>query len=82
MILEPENNITRSLINFLALGNKVFLRHFLITRERWSLLFLNPQMIKVPFSSWLLNFNSINEDEAHQTNTEGSIISLFFYYFV
>lgn len=38
---------------------------------------LNPQMIKVAFASWFLNFNSIKENEADQS-FEGSISSFFF----
>lgn len=76
------DNIAASLINSSS-QNKVY-----YSRETFSdyskmivFPFLNPQMIKVAFSSWLLNFNSIKEDEADQTNTEGSISILFFFFF-
>lgn len=85
MILGTDNNITGSLINF---GGKNKVHSSGETFSDYSKMivfpFLNPQMIKVAFSSWLLNFNSIKEDEADQTNIEGSISpppSFFFIFF-
>lgn len=85
MILGTDNNITGSLIN---LGSKNKVHSSGETFSDYSKMivfpFLNPQMIKVAFSSWLLNFNSIKEDEADQTNIEGSISPPppFFYFFL
>lgn len=86
MILGTDNHITGSLINFSS-QNKVYYSGETFSDYEKMIVFpfLNPQMIKVAFSSWLLNFNSIKEDEADQTNIEGSISSfffLFFFYFV
>ena len=79
MILGTDNNITGSLINFCS-QDKVYYSGETFSDYSKMIVFpfLNPQMIKVAFSSWLLNFNSIKEDEADQTNIEGSISSLFF----
>lgn len=85
MIPATDNHITGSLINSSS-QNKVcdsgetfsdYLKMIVFP-------FLNPQMIKVPFSLWLLNFNSIKEDEADQTNIEGSSSSspFFFFFFI
>lgn len=81
MILRTDNNFTGSLINFSS-QNKVYYsgETFCDYSKMIFFLFLNPQMIKVAFTSWLLNFNSIKEDEADQTNIEGSISSFFFYF--
>lgn len=82
MILGTDNHITGSLINFSS-QNKVYYSGETFS-DYWKMIvfpFLNPQMIKVAFSSWLLNFNSIKEDEADQTNIEGFISSGFFVLF-
>lgn len=82
MILGTDNHITGSLINFSS-QNKVYYSGETFSDYEKMIVFpfLNPQMIKVAFSSWLLNFNSIKEDEADQTNIEGSISSFFFLFF-
>jgi len=78
MTRETDNHFTGSLINSSS-QNKVF--HSGETFSDYLKMivfqFLNPQIIKVAFSFWVLNFNSIKEDEADQTNIEGSISSFF-----
>lgn len=83
MIRGTDNHITGSLINSSS-QNKVYYSGETFSDYSKMIVFpfLNPQMIKVAFSSWLLNFNSIKEDEADQTNIEGSISAPLFIFFV
>lgn len=82
MILRTDNHITGSLINFSS-QNKVYYSGETFSDYLKMIVFpfLNPHMIKVAFPFWLFNFNSIKEDEADQTNIEGSISSSLLFFF-
>lgn len=81
MILRTDNHINGSLINFSSQSKDNYSGETFSDYSKMIVFpFHNPQMIKVAFSSWLLNFNSLKEDETDQTNIEGSISSSLFFF--
>lgn len=83
MILRTDNHINGSLINFSSQSKDNYSGETFSDYSKMIVFpFHNPQMIKVAFSSWLLNFNSLKEDETDQTNIEGSISSSLFFFFI